>query len=462
MRTGMHIHSINRIKPRSEYSELIKLGFPVLLTQLGVIVMSFTDTMMVGAYGVTELAASAFVNSVLLIPMVMLSGLAAGLTPLIGALFTRGDHDEGGRIARAGLQINLIVGCVFTAVMTTIYFFLDYFGQSPEILPAARSYYITMLTTIVPMALFNALTQTSNGLTDTRTPMWFVLGAIGLNIIGNWLLIFGNWGFPRLGLTGAGIATSIARLAGLLGILAVYLRSGRYAPWRNGLLHPGPLAEQRRLVWRTSYPVMIQTGIECALWSFGAVVCGWYGKIQLAAYQIVNTIGQLGFMTYMSFGVAVSIRVANFTGLGDEPGARQSARAGMHLNMLLATLASLLMALCSHSLIGLFTSDAGVIAAGEALVLPLVLYQYLDATQLTFMNAIRGTSQVKPLLWISLICYVIIGVPVLLLFAEWLNGESIGVYYSFNVALLCAAILGYIVFRRIHISPSLTNTQSAI
>ncbi|MDE6007427.1 MAG: MATE family efflux transporter [Muribaculaceae bacterium] len=449
------------ISRRAEYAELFRLGFPVLLTQLGVIVMSFTDTMMVGAYGVTELAASAFVNSVFLIPMVMLSGLAAGLTPLVGALFTRNNNHEVGRIARAGLQINLIVGCIFTIVMTSLFFFLDRFGQAPEILPSARSYYITMLTTIVPMALFNSLTQTSNGLTDTRTPMWFVLGAIVLNILGNWLLIFGHWGFPRMGLTGAGVATSIARAAGLIGIAIVYLRSKRYAPWRPGLLNPGKLAEERRLVWRTSYPVMIQTGIECALWSFGAVVCGWYGKIQLAAYQIVNTIGQLGFMTYMSFGVAVSIRVANFTGLGDEHAARMAVRAGLHLNMLLATIASLLMALCSRGLLSLFTPDTDVIAAGEALILPLVLYQYLDATQLTFMNAIRGTSQVKPLLWIALSCYVIIGVPILLLFAEVLRGENVGVYYSFNVALLCAAILGYLVFRRIRIAPPPAQSHSA-
>lgn len=449
----MNRHNSSHMTRRAEYAELLKLGFPVLLTQLGVIVMSFTDTMMVGAYGVTELAASAFVNSVLLIPMVMLSGLAAGITPLVGALFTRGEHHEGGRLARAGLQINLIVGIVFTALMTSIYLFLDHFGQAPEILPAARPYYITMLTTIVPMALFNAFTQTSNGLTDTRTPMWFVLGSIGLNILGNWLLIFGNCGFPRLGLTGAGIATSVARFAGLVGIILVYLRSKKYAPWREGLMHPGQLSKERRLVWSTSYPVMIQTGIECALWSFGAVVCGWYGKVQLAAYQIVNTIGQLGFMTYMSFGVAVSIRVANFTGLGNEPAARLTARSGIHLNMVLATLASLLMALGSHPLLGLFTSDADVIAAGELLIFPLVLYQYLDATQLTFMNAIRGTSQVRPLLWIALTCYVIIGVPVLLLFAETLNGESVGVYYSFNVALFCAALLGFLVFRKIKITP---------
>lgn len=439
---------------RKEYSELLKLGFPVLMTQLGVIAVSFADTMMVGAYGVRELAASAFVNSVFLIPMVMLSGLAAGITPLVGALFTRGSHFEAGRIARAGLQINVMVSSIFTAIMLGIYFRLDCFGQPDEILPAARPYFLTLLTTMIPMSLFNAFTQTSNGLTDTRSPMWFILGAVILNIIGNWLLIFGNLGFPRMGLTGAGIATAVSRYAGLAGIAVMYLRSRRYAPWREGLLDAGPLGAERMKVWLTSYPVMIQTGIECLLWSFGAVVCGWFGKIQLAAYQIVNTIGQLGFMTYMSFGVAVSIRVANFTGLRDERGAGTAARAGLHINLLLATLASLLMGLSAHWLLGIFTPDPEVVAAGEMFIIPLVLYQYLDAIQLTLVNAIRGTSQVRPLLWIALISYVAVGIPVLLLFAVQFGWESVGVYYSFNVALLSAAVLAAIFFKRIRIDQS--------
>lgn len=443
------IKSSRRFVP--EYIELMKLGFPVLLTQLGVIMMAFADTMMVGAYGTGELAAAAFVNSMFLIPMVMLTGLANGITPLVGALLSLGDHAETGRITRAGLQINAIVSILFTVVMTVIYFFLDCFGQPEEILPMARNYYITLLTTLLPISLFNAFVQTSNGLTDTRSPMWFVLGAIALNILGNWLLIFGKCGFPELGLTGAGIATSVARFAGLVGIFVMYRRARRYKPLRQTLFHPGNLGCQRRKVWNTSYPVMIQTGIECLLWSFGAVVCGWFGKIQLAAYQIVNTIGQIGFMTYMSFGVAVSIRVANFCGLGDEQGAGTTARAGFHLNLVLATVASLVLWFMAHQLLGLFTPDAQVVAAGELLIVPLVLYQYLDAAQLTFINAIRGTSQVKPLLWIAIISYLVVGVPVLLLFAETFRWESVGVYYSFNVALLCAAILAAIVFRRTHI-----------
>ena len=156
-------------------------------------------------------------------------------------------------------------------------------------------------------------------------------------------------------------------------------------------------------------------------------------------------------MTYMSFGVAVSIRVANYCGLGDERGAGDTTRAGLHLNMVLATLASLVMTLLAHPLIGAFTPDSAVISAAEMFIVPLVLYQYLDAAQLTFINAIRGTSQVKPLLWIALVSYVAVGIPVMMLFALGLDWESVGVYYSFDIALLCAAVLAGLVFRNLKI-----------
>ena len=207
---------IRKLKPETymqSYRSLLRIGFPVLVTQIGVIAVNFADTMMVGAYGLDELAASAFVNSLFVIATVMLMGFAGGITPLIGALYGKGDHEEGGLTLRAGLQVNIIVALVFTIVMGAGYFILDRFGQDPDILPLARKYYLIILCTMIPMAVFNCFQQTANGTTDTATPMWLILGADVLNIAGNYLLIFGKLGCPELGLAGAGISTLTARTA---------------------------------------------------------------------------------------------------------------------------------------------------------------------------------------------------------------------------------------------------------
>lgn len=427
---------------KAEYRNLWRLGLPVLVTQVGIIVVNFADTMMVGGYGTDELAAAAFVNSLFIIATVMQIGFASGITPLVGALYSRGDSHSVGVTLRGGLQVNILTSLGFTAIMGALYFFLDRFGQSEELLPLIRSYYLIILATLLPMAVFNCCQQTANGTTDTATPMWMILGANVINIAGNYVLINGRLGFPELGLVGAGLSTLTARYAAMTGIIIFILLSRRYRPYLRGLREAsGETAAVRRQVWSTSYPVMIQSGVECFLWSFGAIVSGWFGKIQLAAYQVVNTIAQLGFMTYLSFGVATSIRVANYTGLRDIRGMVRITSAGMHLNLLLATIASAIFFIGGAHLIHVFTPDTEVIAVALGLIAPLILYQYGDAVQLTYVNALRGTAEVKPLLWISVVSYIIVGVPLLLLLAKGLDMKNLGVYYSFSGALIVASLL---------------------
>lgn len=444
----------NLYKP--EYKRLCRLGGPIMLSQLGVILLAFSDTLMVGHYGIAELAAAAFVNSLYLVPNVMLIGLTGGVTPLVGSLFALNDNKGVGRVTRGALQVNLSAALLFTGFLGLMYFLLPYFGQEESLLPLIREYYLVLLPQPLMIAVFFVLMQTSNGVNLTSLPMWITLGMVGLNIIGNWLLIYGSMGFPELGLLGAGIATIMSRLISVLVIYLLFRRLNRFRDYQSGFRDRHLLGKIRRKVWITSWPLMIQSGLECLLWSVGAVVVGWFGAVQLAAYQVVNTIGQLGFMVYMSIGTAVTIRVANFAGLRDEKGAGLTARAGLHINILLATIASLVFIFGSKGLIDVFVdtspeavSGNEVVASSLLLIWPLVFYQYMDAIQITMCNAIRGTSQVKPLMWISLVSYIVVGIPFLLLFAKGFDAGNVGAYWSFNVALLAASVMATVIFRRI-------------
>ncbi len=433
---------------KSEYRQLLSLGAPVLVTQAGIIVVSFADTMMVGIHSTDELAAAAFVNSLFVVATVMMIGFAAGMIPLVGALFGRGDNRGLGRILRAGIQVNALIALMFTLIMGGLYFHLDKFGQPDEIMPLVRPYYLTMLATLLPMSVFNTLQQTANALNSTKMPMWIILSTNILNVIGNYLLIFGKFGFPELGLFGAGISTLISRLIGAVIIVIVFRHGSRYAACVEAYSNASYLRSERNKIWVTSYPVMIQNGIECALWTLGAIVSGWYGKIQLAAYQVVNTISQLGFMTYISFGVATSIRVANFMGVNNYAGIRRSVAAGLHITLLLATIASAIFIFFGKGIISLFTPDTLVIGVAHTLIVPLVLYQYGDAIQLTYANALRGTGFVQPLLWVAIAAYIVIGVSAMLLLADVLSMKCVGVYYSFSAALFAASILLWLSFVR--------------
>lgn len=431
----------------SEYKALAKLGFPVLITQIGIIAVSFADTMMVGAYGTNELGAASFVNNLFLVPIVALIGFSNGMTPVLGALFGKEAFRECGTSFRCGLNLNILVSVILTAVMSAVYFLLPLFGQPPELMPLIRPYYLVILSSVVFNAIFTCCQNSSNGMTDTAMPMWIMIGGNILNILGNYLLIFGKFGFPELGLMGAGVSTAAARFLMAVAILIGLGTRNRYAEFRRGLgVRPGK--ETVADVWQTSYPIMILSGMECTLWALGAVVCGWFGTPQLASYQIANIIGQFGFMIYISAGVAVTIRVANFTGTKDVESIRMSARAGLHLMLALATLASLLFIFAGRFLFSVFTRDEAVISAGLPLVLPLVVYQYFDALQVNYGGALRGTGHVKPLLWVAAVSYLIVGVSSLLLFAKGFDGGNVGVYYSFSITLMCAAIMLYYYFRK--------------
>ena len=446
----MGLLSINRatLPTQRDYSRVLRLGLPVLLTQAGIIAVSFADTMMVGEYGTNELASAAFVNNIFFTLIATMIGFASGITPLVGSYYARRMNLSVGQTLRVALQLNLALALLFTAVMTVAYFNLHRFGQPEELLPLIRPYFIIILCSLVPTALFNAFQQTSNGITNTSLPMWIILGANVLNILGNYALIYGHWGAPEMGLNGAGISTLAARIVSLLVLGGIMLFSPRYRIYRRGLLSPLRACTRRARLFATSWPVMLQVGVECGLWGVGGVVCGWFGAIKLAAYQIIVTISQLGFMTYMSFAVAASVLVSNNTGLKNYVAVRRTATAGLYIILALCTIVSLFLALCCRHLLPLFTTDEAVIASALTLILPMIIYQYLDGTQINYANCLRGTGNVRPLLVVALISYVAVGIPVLLFLSVWYNLQSVGIYLSFNVALLVAAILQYVAFSR--------------
>ena len=156
------------------------------------------------------------------------------MTPLVGMLFGRGDRRRIGAVVRRGLVINTVFTLMVMAVMGTLYFFLDSLGQPAELLPLIRPYYLIMLAGMLPVALFNVFAQWSYAIGDSRTPMWIILGANALNVAANYALIYGNWACPELGLTGAGIATLVSRVACALVMGAIFALGRRCAPYREG------------------------------------------------------------------------------------------------------------------------------------------------------------------------------------------------------------------------------------
>ena len=164
-------------------------------------------------------------------------------------------------------------------------------------------------------------------------------------------------------------------------------------------------------------PVSLQMTFESGSFTAAAIMVGWLGTVPLAAFQVIVIVGMLGFTIYYGIGSAVSVKVSNECGLNSAAGMRRYAWAGYHLMIVMMTLASLIFVIGGRHIMTLFSNDPAVVALATSLIFPLVLYQLGDATQITFANALRGTSKVMPMLWIAFISYVIVGIPATYLFA---------------------------------------------
>lgn len=216
------------------YKATLRLGLPIAVGQIGVIVMGFADTMMVGHYSTSALASASFVNNLFTLVTFLMMGYSYGLTPLVSANCGRGDHEEAGRVFRNALAANISYGLLLLLSMAVLYFYLDRMGQDPEIMPLVRPYYLVILVSMLFVMLFNVLRQFTDGTTDTASGMWSLLAGNGLNIVGNYLLIYGVGPFPEMGLLGAGVSTLLARVFTVVVLGSIVLWRKRYSAYRAG------------------------------------------------------------------------------------------------------------------------------------------------------------------------------------------------------------------------------------
>ncbi len=435
-------------KYRDNYIAIIKLGLPILVGQLGMIVVAFADNIMVGRYSTAALASASFVNNVFNVASFACIGFTYGLTPLIGALFSQKRYGTIGAMVRNGLLVNILFSFGVTAVMWAVWLNLDRLGQPEELLPLIRPYYLIVLAGMVPVAVFNVFAQWLFAINRTALPMWIILTANAFNIIGNYMLIYGNCGFPELGLIGAGYSTLFARLLCPIVVIFIFFTAKRFRDYRKGFIDASINSHMAGQINRTSWPVALQMTFESGSFTIAAVMAGWLGAISLAAFQIIVITGTLGFCIYYSMGSAVSVLVANAAGLDDRRSMRRTAFAGYHIILALAAMSSLTFIFFEEPMINAFTTDPEVIAATVALIVPLVVYQFGDATQINFANALRGTSHVMPMIWIAFVCYVIVGIPATYLLGFPLGLGTYGIILSFSVSLFLAAALFLYFFMR--------------
>lgn len=436
------------ISYKRHYKELIYLGVPIMVGQLGTIILGFADTMMIGHHSAAELSAAGFVNTLFNLAIIFGLGFSYGLTPIVGALYGRGEEEEAGGKLKNSLLANLLIAVFLCIVMGILYLNLDKLGQPEELLPFIKPYYLILWASLPLIMLFNAFKQFADGITDTQTPMWILLGGNVLNIVGNYLLIYGTFGFPELGLLGGGLSTLFARLMMLVVFIGIFFLSPRYKTFLRGFRSSYANRADFRLLNKLGWPIALQMGMETASFSLCAIMLGWLGETPLAAHQIMNTITTLCFMIYYGMGAAIAVRVSYFRGQEDMPNLRRSAYAGFHLILVWGLFLCTIVFCIRHQLGSWYTDSEEVRQLVAVLVIPMLAYQFGDGLQIAFANALRGLADVKPMMYIAFVAYIILSLPTSYIFGFLLDWGTVGIWMGFPVGLTSAGIAFYLRFRQ--------------
>lgn len=429
----------------NHYKETIRLGVPIMLGQLGIIVVNFADNIMVGHHSVQELAAASFVNNFFNMAFIFGMGFSYGLTPIIGQLFAQEKKEEAGATLKNSLLINFIVGVMLSLCMLFLLLNMDWFNQPKELYPFILPYYILQLFSVIFAMLFNAFKQFSDGTTDTLTPMYIMLSANILNIIGNYFLIYGHAGFPELGLTGAGLSTLFSRIMTFAVFFLLFVKHPKYTLYLKGFRKMQITRKQIQDLVRLGLPVGFQMGVETGSFSLSVIMMGWIGSMALAAYQVAGVITTLGFLLYYGIGAAVSVRVSNFYGSQNIKEIRQAVKAGF-LIMLCCMSAFIAFLLLFRTHIGyLFTPEVEVVHLVALFCWPMMLYQFGDALQILFANVLRGLTDVKYMAKMALLCHFGLALPIGYICGFVLNWGALGVWCGFPLSL---TTLGLLLWRR--------------
>lgn len=430
-----------------------------MLSQAGQVLVQQVDTMMVGAVGTTELAASSFANSVFLIGFVLGMGFTFGLTPITGHAFAAGRHDEAGALLKNSAFTNLVLSLLLVTIMFTVSFFMMHMGQTPDVVKLAIPYYRILVYSMIPFLLFFTLKQFTEGLGNTTLAMWITLGANVVNIILNYLLIFGKAGFEPMGLQGAGISTFIARLLMPLLFLLLLWKKPRFKPYLIYAMNSKIVLSQIKKLFSISWPIAIQMVLEVSAFAMSAVMVGWIGEVSLAAHQIALGLSSIAFMVVSGIGSGTTIRVSHQYSSGNFTALKMAADASIHLTLAFMGCSAMLFLLFRHQLPGLYTSDPHVAKIAANLLIVAAVYQLFDGLQVVMLGVLRGMADVKRAMVYAFLSYIVVNIPISYLLAFKIGLGPIGVWFGFVFGLGLAGVLFLSRFK--HIYHNLTHQELA-
>ena len=396
---------------RAEARALWLLAWPILVGQLANVGMSVSDVAMAGHASAQDLAGVSLGVSIWNMVIITLMGIMMSVNPIVAHHVGANELDRVPPVVRQALWKALGVGCIAMVVAMASSLVFDYLTLEPAVRALAQEFVLITSLAIPAFACYRVLYGYSASLNQTKPLMVTALGALLLNILVNWLLVFGNLGFPRLGGVGCAWSTLVCVWFNLLALLWWMRRASAYRSTWPFDRFEGPHWPEVRSLLKLGLPIGVTYFAETSAFSLIALLVAGFGSTQVAAHQIALNFASLVFMVPLSLGVALLTRVGQSLGANDPAAARFRAWVGVGTALVCATITAAFMAVFNHQIAGAYTNDAVVAAVAAQLLFWAAIFQISDATQVATSCAIRGYKVTRSPMVIHLTAFWVFSLP---------------------------------------------------
>ena len=440
----------------SEFRYNLKLAYPVILGMLGHTLVGFVDNVMVGQLGTAELAAVSLGNSFLFIAMSLGIGFSTAITPLVAEADGEKNIQKGKEAFTHGVVLCTILGIVLFVMILGLKPLMYRMGQPDEVIQLAMPYLNLVAFSLVPLIIFQAFKQFADGLSQTKYSMWATILANIINITLNYILIFGKFGFPELGIIGAAIGTLTSRIVMLVFMWVLLKSKDKFTPYFESFSFASIKKSILKKIINLGFPSALQMLFEVAIFTAAVWMSGALGKNPQAANQIALNLSSMTFMVAMGLGVVAMIRVGNQKGLQHYKNLKRIAVSIFLLTICIEIVFASIFLIFHNELPKLYLDEHdlinqidnfNVIAIASKLLLVAAVFQITDGIQVVVLGALRGMQDVKIPTIITFVAYWLIGFPISYFLGKDNVYGSVGIWLGLLAGLTASAIMLYIRFQ---------------
>lgn len=441
-----------------EFKYNIQLAYPIILAMLGHTIVGVIDNIMVGKIGPTELAAASLANSFVFIAIAIAVGFSTAMTPLVAKSDSENDIEKGRSIFINGLFLCSFVGSFLFLIIFLCKPLLSHMGQPEEVTLLAKPFLDIVALSIIPLSIYQAYKQFADGKSRTKNSMYATVIANITNIIFNYLLIYGVWFFPEMGMLGAAYGTLISRIIMLIYMHFAMKRQQIFKPFLSNITIREINNKMISTITQLGFPSAMMSFFEVALFVAAVWLSGILGTVAQAANQIALSVASLTFMFANGLSVAATIRVGNQMGLKNYSYLKTVAHSILLMALMIYSFFAILIVLLQNWIPTLFldTNDVvnaalnkDVIYTAGQLLLVAAFFQISDCIQVITLGALRGLQDVNIPMFITFISYWIIGFPLSVYLSNFTDLKATGIWIGLLAGLTAAAIMLYARFQRI-------------